>query len=314
MTQIDHNVPVVLITGANRGIGLSFIKAFLDNKHPIKDIPNNAYIVATCRDCNECGELKSLQESNAQRLHVLELDLGCKKSCANFLDSFNNCGFQRIDVLINNAGIYHPKDGLIDQLDVDVYNESHLVNAIGPVCLTLKLLPILNATHEMKGGKIGEQPQRTTSTTGGIMSIKSTMTEGQHTDQKDDARMKEHPPSSGHTEKPTSTQGDDMTKVRIMFVTSSMGSIASCDDARGFAYRTSKASLNMMAKMFSNRYPHFGVIIQHPGWVATDMGGEQAPLQPEDSVRGCIDALNTHCFATQSCNKMWSVDGSCLPW
>lgn len=55
-----------------------------------------------------------------------------------------------------------------------------------------------------------------------------------------------------------------------------------------YAYKASKAALNMMMSCFSvePHYADFKVLIFDPGWVKTDMGGKEAPISPVDSVLG----------------------------
>jgi NAD(P)-dependent dehydrogenase (short-subunit alcohol dehydrogenase family) len=68
-------------------------------------------------------------------------------------------------------------------------------------------------------------------------------------------------------------------------ITSGMGSIA---DATGgsYAYRCSKAALNMILRCMASDLRSSGVIALsvNPGWVRTEMGGACARLSPEQSV------------------------------
>ncbi|KAI8983840.1 4-dihydrotrisporin dehydrogenase [Pilobolus umbonatus] len=61
------------------------------------------------------------------------------------------------------------------------------------------------------------------------------------------------------------------------------------------AYCVSKAAVNMLTTITANnlRPHHITVYASHPGWVQTDMGGEEAPVQPEDSVKGQIAKLDS---------------------
>ena len=54
------------------------------------------------------------------------------------------------------------------------------------------------------------------------------------------------------------------------------------------AYRMSKAALNMYTKTLAARLEpnHIRVVAIHPGWVQTDMGGEEADITPETSAAG----------------------------
>ena len=75
------------------------------------------------------------------------------------------------------------------------------------------------------------------------------------------------------------------------FVSSSMGQIASVTDSYAWLYRTSKAALNMAVAAAQNDYPRATLLTIAPGWVQTDMGGADAPLTAEQSVRGMLATL-----------------------
>ena len=75
------------------------------------------------------------------------------------------------------------------------------------------------------------------------------------------------------------------------FVSSSMGQIASVTDSHGWLYRTSKAALNMAVAAAQHDYPRATLLTIAPGWVQTEMGGADAPLTAEQSVRGMLTTL-----------------------
>jgi NAD(P)-dependent dehydrogenase (short-subunit alcohol dehydrogenase family) len=76
----------------------------------------------------------------------------------------------------------------------------------------------------------------------------------------------------------------------VVFMTSILGSIA--NNAGGMElYRASKAALNMFGSSFAVRHAERAVILMHPGWVRTDMGGSSAPLDVATSVRGMADVI-----------------------
>lgn len=88
---------------------------------------------------------------------------------------------------------------------------------------------------------------------------------------------------------------------KLVALTSMMGSIAG-NGGGAWSYRMSKAALNMgMSCLAIELRPReVAVAVLHPGWVKTDMGGEQAPLAPQDSVRGMraviADLNRSGCF------------------
>jgi NAD(P)-dependent dehydrogenase (short-subunit alcohol dehydrogenase family) len=76
----------------------------------------------------------------------------------------------------------------------------------------------------------------------------------------------------------------------IVFMTSILGSLANSSGGMEL-YNASKAALNMLGIGFSKRHAELKVILMHPGWVKTDMGGESAPLDVETSARGMADVI-----------------------
>jgi len=89
----------------------------------------------------------------------------------------------------------------------------------------------------------------------------------------------------------------------IVSITSLMASITDNHSGGAYSYRASKAALNMMMKTLSNDLENFGirVLLLHPGWVQTDMGGAKAPLEAAVSVAGMRKVIEatidvTGCF------------------
>lgn len=79
----------------------------------------------------------------------------------------------------------------------------------------------------------------------------------------------------------------------IAAMSSGLGSVANNTRGEWEIYRASKAALNTMLRSFSVR-AGFGrtVLAITPGWVRTDMGGPNAVLDIETSVRGMVDAIS----------------------
>ena len=67
-----------------------------------------------------------------------------------------------------------------------------------------------------------------------------------------------------------------------------MGSIAEIESPDAYYYRSSKAALNAAMKglSFELKPLGIGVLILHPGWNNTRMGGPDAPFWPVDTVAG----------------------------
>ena len=81
---------------------------------------------------------------------------------------------------------------------------------------------------------------------------------------------------------------------KIVFISSQMGSIDDNYSGRFYFYRSSKSALNSAAKSLSIDWKEDGIsiLIIHPGWVKTDMGGNNANLEISDSISQMIKVID----------------------
>jgi len=100
----------------------------------------------------------------------------------------------------------------------------------------------------------------------------------------------------------------------IVSITSMMGSIAENDSGGVPMYRSSKAALNMAMKSLSIDLKDRGisVVVLHPGWVRTDMGGRSAPLAVQDSVASLRKTIGK--LKPSDSGKFLNYDGRPVPW
>lgn len=100
----------------------------------------------------------------------------------------------------------------------------------------------------------------------------------------------------------------------IALQSSRMGSIEDNDSGGRYAYRASKAALNAVGRSLSVdlKDKDIVVLILHPGWVRTDMGGEQGLLTVEESVEGQLDLIARANPAMSG--RFFHVSGEDLPW
>ena len=82
----------------------------------------------------------------------------------------------------------------------------------------------------------------------------------------------------------------------LAFMSSVLGSVTIPDGSDLALYKASKAALNSMTNSFITQLgePKPTVLSLHPGWVKTDMGGENAHIDVETSVRGLVDQVNAY--------------------
>tara|TARA_B100001079_G_C16382733_1_gene502854 strand:+ start:695 stop:1372 length:678 start_codon:yes stop_codon:yes gene_type:complete len=107
-------------------------------------------------------------------------------------------------------------------------------------------------------------------------------------------------------------KGDNLTK--IVMISSLMGSIDDCEMGKSYAYRASKTALNMFAVAMKKEClsDNISFLILHPGWVKTRMGGDRAPVEVEDSVKGMMYLVEKH--KLEDSGKFMSFDGSEINW
>tara|TARA_B110000093_G_C12890421_1_gene375846 strand:- start:515 stop:1195 length:681 start_codon:yes stop_codon:yes gene_type:complete len=221
----------ILITGANRGIGLKFAQLLSNNI-------NTVYV--TTRDLNNCIELKKINN-----IEILELNLLEKNSIKDFCSDVKDMPF---DLIINNAGIFQDEQMKETHLDPELWLDEMMINAIGPIVLTQKLKENLISGNEKK----------------------------------------------------------------VVFISSQMGSIDDNYSGGYYFYRTSKSALNSAAKSLSIDWKadEISVLMLHPGWVKTDMGGSKAKLEIDESVNSMIKVIeasnisNTGSFLNYNGDKL----------
>ena len=79
----------------------------------------------------------------------------------------------------------------------------------------------------------------------------------------------------------------------IGVMSSGQGSIANNENGMRELYRGSKAALNMFMRSFAARHAATGraVLVMAPGWIRTDLGGDDAPYTMEEAVPPIVDVL-----------------------
>ena len=104
-------MPTVLITGASRGLGREFARQFA---------AQNWRVIATCRN-PAAADLEG-------EVHALDVtDDHCVRSLADTLVG------EPIDLLLNNAGVYGPRDSDFGRIDYDAWDEVLRINAMAPI-------------------------------------------------------------------------------------------------------------------------------------------------------------------------------------
>ncbi|WP_455211735.1 SDR family oxidoreductase [Kaarinaea lacus] len=103
-------------------------------------------------------------------------------------------------------------------------------------------------------------------------------------------------------------------KKLVVAITSHMGSITDISNSHDYAYRSSKAALNATMKGVALELKQYGVgvLLLHPGWVKTRMGGDNAPLTTKQSVDGMAQLVSN--FTQSQSGQYYRYDGTQMPW
>lgn len=101
----------------------------------------------------------------------------------------------------------------------------------------------------------------------------------------------------------------------ILVISSRMGSISDNERGRSYAYRTSKAALNCVMRSFAIDVKDKGinVMLIHPGWVKTSIGGEDAPIDVQTSVSGMLKQAEKE-LPNSHAEKLHRFDGGMIAW
>lgn len=227
----------VLVTGANRGLGLEWCRQYADA---------GWRVFATCRHPERADELRE-RARQYPKLTVHQLDVTRPESVYALRAELQD---ESIDVLVNNAGVYLEKYAPAKTMNYEDWLRTLEVNTLGPMRVTEALLDLVARSRR---------------------------------------RL-------------------------VVAITSHMGSIAEITAPGDSYYRSSKAALNAAMKGLSISLTErgIGVLLLHPGWVKTRMGGWDAPLTPAESVAGMRELVDR--FGMDMTGRFFRYNGTEIPW
>ena len=232
-----------LVTGANRGIGLEYVRQLA---------AAGESVIAAARNPAEAAELVELAAANDQiRLEALDLEVR-----ASVIALGQRLAGVPIDVLLNNAGLYggswdnasHRQSH--DNMYYDLWEQIMRVNVLAP----FQMIQVLRGNL-----------------------------------------------SAG-------------TRKLIINMSSDLGSIANNAQGQSYAYRSSKAALNMVTKGLSVELADQGFIAisMAPGWTQTDFGGTSAQWPVAESVANQIKVFAG--LTAQDNGRFVNLLGNSVPW
>jgi NAD(P)-dependent dehydrogenase (short-subunit alcohol dehydrogenase family) len=134
-TRKENSMPaqseVYIISGAKRGIGFELTRQLL---------AEGQTVIVGARNIAKAEKLSELAAKSEGRLLLGELDVGSDQSVAQFV---KNLKVDRVDTLINNAGVYLDHESNSTSVAPSRVMETLNVNTLGPMRLTQSLLPKL---------------------------------------------------------------------------------------------------------------------------------------------------------------------------
>ncbi|MBA2410633.1 MAG: SDR family oxidoreductase [Gammaproteobacteria bacterium] len=135
----------ILVTGANRGIGLEFVRQYADT---------GAQVYACCREPAQAAELSKMADASAGAVSVHRLDVTDADHRASLVEEL---GDTSIDMLINNAGIYGQRNSVFGQTDEARWLETFAVNVIAPMQLCEALVENVTSSRRKVIASISSQ-------------------------------------------------------------------------------------------------------------------------------------------------------------
>jgi len=228
----------VLVTGANRGLGLEFCKQYAEA---------GWQVIAGCRKPSNASDLKQLAQQHAA-IQIRALDVSDHQQIDGLALSLKDVN---LDLLISNAGVYGDSAGQgFGTINYQDWQNTLAINVLGGVKLAEAFTDSLARSEQ------------------GV----------------------------------------------FVAISSLMGSIADNGSGGSILYRSSKAALNaaMTSVAIDIKPAGVGVLIFHPGWVRTDMGGPNGLCDAPESIAGMREQIEQ--FDMQKTGQFIKYDGTKMPW
>ena len=235
---MSQNIHSVLVTGANRGLGLEFVRQYA---------ADGWQVFAACRAPDAAKDLQRLAAESGGRVRILKMDVTDTTSVRAAAGAL---GGEPIDVVLNNAGVGGPRSERIGNFDYAAWECVLDANTLGP-------MRVAEAFVE----NVARSQQK-----------------------------------------------------RIVTITSGMGSIADNTSGGSYAYRSSKAAVNIVMKSLAIDLASRGIlcVVVNPGWVRTDMGGPRGTLTPAESIKALRSVIAS--LKPGDSGKFLNWNGKSYPW
>lgn len=221
---------VVLITGANRGIGFEAAKQLAESGHDV---------IIGSRNKKRGDDAVLELADQGLTVSSVKLDVTIPEDIEAAVE-FVNSKFGKLDALVNNAGIMHKEEQWIGNSTLDIsekaLTQTFFVNFFGPFRVSRAFVPLLEKGDNAR-----------------IVNLSAKLASLQlHADRRSEV---------GNT--------------------------------KPFAYNASKTALNQLTTHLAHalRRKKIKVVSIYPGWVKTQMGGDNAKYELKDGVKTFLHAV-----------------------
>lgn len=232
----------VMITGANRGIGLEMAR---------QSAAMGDEVIACCRTPMEAAKLIALARET-DRVSILGLDVRIERDMKPIAAGFGRA----LDLLVCNAGVLSGRGGVQDpEQDSRAVEDTLMTNVAGVFFTARHFLPHLLAGGEQRGTAPG----------------------------------------------------------KLAIISSQMGSSTRAGSS-AIMYRASKAAATNLARSMAAELASQNIAVgaYHPGWVQTEMGGQEAAVTPADSASGLLQRFGT--LGMESSGVFEDYTGAVIPF
>lgn len=230
------NQKIALVTGANKGIGFEIVR----------ELARMSWRVFLGARNEKAGRAAVEKLGGTGDVIFLEIDVSNEKSIRAAADELGRQS-ERLDVLVNNAGILLDDEGDALAITPEIFAETIRTNTLGPWLVAQAFVPLLQKSRAP----------------------------------------------------------------RIVNVSSGSGQLEDGADGWAPAYSVSKTALNGVTVQLAAALPKFAVNSVCPGWVRTDMGGENATRSVGEGA-ATIVWLATD--APQNLTGKFVKDRKVIPW
>jgi NAD(P)-dependent dehydrogenase (short-subunit alcohol dehydrogenase family) len=270
---------VILVTGANKGIGFEVVKKLIKGT----SASNNDLILLGCRDLKR-GQDAINQLGSPSNVHILQLDTSSSDSIARATNEIKQKYGGKLDILINNAGIFKM------ETTVDVAREIFATNYYGVKLINEHLSPFIREN-------------------GRIINVASEVGAWTLHEMSSDLQNKY---------KSSTLTVEKLDELVENFI-SSIGSKTS--DSLGYngkspflVYGVSKAALIALTQIEAREWSgakNVLVLSVCPGYCATDINNHSGPRSPEVGADSILYTVNT--TANELENGRFYQDGKLKP-